>query len=271
MQPNPGAEGPAGDPTCGNGLDDDCDGTTDTGDPDCTGVELDWILVPGGTFDMGSDTGYPDEQPVHAVTIPDLEMTKTEITVEQYRVCVDDGACTALDTGSYCNWDEAGREDYPANCVDWYQAVDFCEWIGTRLPSEAEWEYAARSGGQNIEYPWGNQSPTCQYAVMDDGQNGCGLGGTWPVCSKTDGNTAQGLCDMSGNVWEWAQDWYHDSYTGAPTDGSAWESPAGDVRVVRGGSWSYNIIEYLRAASRLWLDPTFRYHDVGFRCGRTPR
>ena len=107
---------------------------------------------------------------------------------------------------------------------------------------------------------------------MDDGSNnGCGQNRTWSVCSKTAGNTTQGLCDMSGNVWEWAQDWYHDSYTGAPTDGSAWEFPTGDVRVVRGGSWSYNITDYLRASARLWLDPTFRYVDVGFRCERTSR
>ena len=122
------------------------------------------------------------------------------------------------------------------NCLDWQQAVDFCAWAGGRLPSEAEWEYAARSGGpsSSYKYPWGNDAATCTYAVMDDGGYGCGTGRTWSVCSKPAGNTSQGLCDMSGNVWEWVEDWYHGDYTGAPTDGSAWVSP---TRLVPGVSW----------------------------------
>jgi iron(II)-dependent oxidoreductase len=198
-----------------------------------------------------------------------FEMLETEVTVAQYAACVTAGDCTVLDCAeSHCNWIESGYEDHPMNCVNWQQAVDFCEWAGGRLPSEAEWEYAARSGGQNIDYPWGDETATCDYAVMNDGLGGsCGTDRTWAVCSKTAGNTDQGLCDMAGNVWEWVQDWYHSDYAGAPTDGSAWEVPSGIARVDRGGSFVW-WASYQRAANRSYYGPENLYVDVGFRCAR---
>ena len=196
-----------------------------------------WVLIPGGSFNMGSNNGESDEKPVHRVTVRTFEMTKTQVTVEQYKACVDAGACTAPDTGGSCNWGQSDRGKHPINCVDWHQAQAYAKWAGGRLPSEAEWEYAARSGGRDWKYPWGNGNATCERAVMYDGDLGCGRESTWPVCSKPRGNTTHGLCDMAGNVWEWVQDWYHDSYKGAPTDGSAWEKPTGSIRVNRGGSW----------------------------------
>ncbi len=236
--------------------------------------ELEWVQIPGGTFMMGSDAGGPGEQPVHEVTVPSFEMNRTEVTVAQYHECVDDGACTGpTQCDSYYNWGVAGREDHPVNCVDWFQAVDFCSWMGGRLPSEAEWEYAARGGGQHITYPWGDEVATCDYAVMDidethsNGNDGCGEDRTWPVCSKPTGNTAQGLCDMSGNVWEWVQDWHHWSYNGAPSDGSAWETPSGSGRVERGGGF-FNTFYYLRASHRALPNPSERFGGTGFRCAR---
>jgi formylglycine-generating enzyme required for sulfatase activity len=241
-----------------------------------------WILIPGGTFMMGSEEGFPKEQPVHQVHVPTFEMSKTEVTLSQYQSCVDDGACTIPDNLNPCNWDVSGRDDHPVNCMTWHRASSFCQWAGGRLPSEAEWEYAARSGGQDMTYPWGEDLPSCDYVVME---GGCGQQRTWEVCSKTAGNTTQGLCDMAGNVFEWVQDTFQGSYdcdanpdaldceSGglAPTDGSAWESPTNWYRVIRGGAWRYssNDSYYFKTTHRSYDEPTF-YGDLdGFRCARS--
>ena len=229
-----------------------------------------WVLIPGGSFNMGSNNGESDEKPVHRVTVRTFEMTKTQVTVEQYKACVDAGACTAPDTGGSCNWGQSDRGKHPINCVDWHQAQAYAKWAGGRLPSEAEWEYAARSGGRDWKYPWGNGNATCERAVMYDGDLGCGRESTWPVCSKPRGNTTHGLCDMAGNVWEWVQDWYHDSYKGAPTDGSAWEKPTGSNRVLRGGSCN-NGAGCVRAAYRISVVPRYRHFSLGFRLARSVR
>jgi iron(II)-dependent oxidoreductase len=230
---------------------------------------------------MGSDTGNINEQPVHQVTMPDFEIAKTEITVEQYAACVDAGTCTAPGTGQECNWEVSGREDHPVNCVNWDQAGSYCQWAGGRLPSEAEWEYAARSEGLSFTYPWGGAEPTCDYAVMDDGGDGCGIGHTMAVCSKTAGNTAHDLCDMAGNIGEWVQDRFHGSYDCdanpgadgcgaggvAPTDGSAWDSSGSSQRVMRGGSWVSTGFA-MRVFSRTYVYPSAGLDSYGFRCTR---
>jgi iron(II)-dependent oxidoreductase len=245
-------------------LGSDCDDSDDTIWNGCNGLL--WLAIPGGVFDMGS--GASDEQPIHTVNVPSFELLKTEVTAAQYAACVSAGACSTPGTGSSCHWNQAGYENHPINCVQWQQAVDFCEWIGGRLPTEAEFEYAARSGGQAITYPWGDEEATCQYAVMSDGGWGCGTGGGLPVCSKPDGNSDQGVCDLSGNVWEWIQDWYHQSYEGAPTDGSAWVTPATSERSARGGAFDNNAGDQ-RASNREQHDPQAQNnHFLGFRCAR---
>ena len=237
---------------------------------------------------MGTDSGGSWLQPVHQVDVPTFEMNLTEVTVAQYQACVDAGICTEPDQCfSHYNWGVAGREDHPVNCVEWFQAVDFCTWVGCRLPSEAEWEYAARGGGQDITYPWGDDPASCTYAVMNEGGgggvevHGCGENRTWAVCSKPAGNTAQGLCDMAGNVFEWVQDWYHGSYdcdanpdaydcgSGgiAPSDGSAWEIPSSEHRVMRGGAF-YSHAIHLIASFRTYYAPSERSGSIGFRCAR---
>ncbi len=214
-----------------------------------SGVE--WIRIPGGTFMMGEGAQR------HKVTLKAYEMAKTVVTNKQYKACVAAGSCTVADT---CGHPSAG-DDRPQICVDFDQAQQFAKWVGGRLPTEAEWEYAARSAGKDRAYPWGDEAASCANAVVS---GGCGRKATWPVCSKPSGNTEQGLCDMSGNTWQWVQDWYHPTYEGAPTNGSAFESPAGTKRVFRGGSWSSEAND-ARSTTRDRGDPALRICDLSFR------
>jgi formylglycine-generating enzyme required for sulfatase activity len=218
-------------------------------------AKIRWIRIPGGSFMMGAVYLGSNAQP-HHVTVPPFEIAKTEVTRAQYKDCVKQGACSAPG----CGWPvQKGEENLPVVCVDWHQAKAFSEWAGGRLPTEAEWEYAARSAGKNWRYPWGDEDATCERAVIAGCRNASA-----PVCLKPAGNTEQGLCDMSGNVWEWVQDWYHDSYEGAPSDGRAWESPPGVYRVFRGGSWSV-VGTFARPAGRSSFDPNSQDDYLGFR------
>ncbi len=227
---------------------------------------VDWVAIPGGSFYMGTDSGEMDEMPVHQVSINGFQISRSEITVAQYNACVQAGACRAPATNEGCNWNVPGRLDHPVNCVDWQQAESFARWVGGRLPTEAEWEYAARSGGKNDKYPWGSQRVDCSLAVISQDGQGCAVGGTWPVCSKSAGNTAQGVCDMMGNVWEWTQDWYHENYIGAPTDSSAWNVSTSD-RSYRGGSFREGPT-YVRASNRGFNKPSYRFKSLGIRVAR---
>ena len=184
-----------------------------------------------------------------------LEFTKSEITVAQYRACVDWGNCTKPNDKSaseYCNWGYPDRDAHPVNCVDWNQAKSFCEWVGGRLPTEKEWEAEASNKGSR-EYPWGAAEVSCERAIWGDWlrTDGCGKDSTWPVCSKPRGNSVSGLCDMSGNVWEWTS------------------SADYSVRVPRGGSWYDDKSTYLRASNRFRFTPTPRNSNCGLRCVRS--
>lgn len=232
-----------------------------------------WVRLAGGKFMMGAAGAgkiFSNAGPVREVSVRDFEMSRTPVTVAQYAGCVAAGACTEPGTDDFCNWGIKGREDHPVNCVDWRQAAAYAAYAGARLPTEAEWEYAARSGGLERDYPWGNEAPDCSRAVMSSGAHGCGSGGTLPVCSKPAGNTAQGLCDMAGNVWQWVRDGYADSYAGAPADGSALEGE-GFVKVLRGGAFNLGTPEPFRVYYRNGSGSGDRYGYIGFRLARDPR
>ena len=233
-------------------------------------VKIEWVRIPGGTFMMGSDHGESHEKPRRRVQISTFWLARSEVTVEQYKVCVDAGVCSTPKTGSSYNWGKSGRSRHPVNGVDWNQARKFSQWVAGDLPSEAEWEYAARSGEREFKYPWGNEQASCDYAVMDEnGGPGCGQKRTWEVCSKSRGNSAQGVCDLSGNVWEWTLDQYKRSYQGAPTNGSPvcstpTCSQADAWRVFRGGGWLWDIWDP-RAALRHGQSPDAPGVILGFR------
>lgn len=239
---------------------------------------VEWVSIPGGKFTMGTDDGaalFSNAKPIREVTIKTFEMSKTLVTVEQYAECVVKGGCTEPASGGYCNWGKTGRQRHPINCVDWELANQFAKFKGGRLPSESEWEYAATSGGKNQKYPWGNEAASCERAVMyGNGGFGCDSDGTMPVCSKPAGNAkfASGgeLCDAVGNVWQWVQDKYKDSYVNAPIDGSAAEG-ADSLRVMRGGSFSSEDAVRLRADYRNYVDPGHRRVYIGFRLARSSR
>ena len=235
------------------------------------GHPIEWVTINGGKFAMGTvslEQGFENAKPIHEVAIKTFDMSKTNVTVEQYAECVIKGQCTEPAIGTSCNWGVAGRQLHPVNCVTWGQANQYAKFKGARLPSESEWEYAATSGGKNQKYPWGDEEATCDRAVMygADG-NGCGTNGTMPVCSKPAGNTEQDLCDMAGNVWQWVQDKYQNSYKGAPADGSVFEG-TGFNQVIRGGSFISSIARTLRADFRFNIDPGSRSCNVGFRLVR---
>jgi len=224
---------------------------------------IQWVRISSGSFMMGADD-LTDTKPPHQVTVQAFQMAKTLVTNKQYKACVAAGACTpATDYG-----EKFSGDDHPVVGVDWNQAHAFSSWAGGRLPSEAEWEYAARSAGKDWKYPWGDAEATCDKAVINVGGYGCGRNATWPVCSTPAGNTKQGLCDMAGDVWEWVRDWYHDSYKGAPADGSAWEAPAGSGRVYRGGSWGDEAVS-ARSTVRFGYNPDYRGFGMGFRPARS--
>jgi iron(II)-dependent oxidoreductase len=235
---------------------------------------IEWVLIQGGSFMMGSndEDAKNHEKPIHRVAVKDFYMSKTEVTVGQYRKCVDAGVCSKPDDKDWiehCNWGYSDRDDHPINCVDWKQARRFAKWVGGDLPSEAQWEYASRSEGKNIKYPWGNEEATCEYAVMHEDGDACNRWRTWEVCSKIAGNTEQGLCDMSGNVLEWVLDEYHDSYSGAPSNDIGWCSKKGCDshsvdRVLRGAGWDYKA-SFMHSTFRSVTMTISRNHRIGFR------
>ena len=234
------------------------------------GLGPEMVVLPAGTFRMGclsnDDDCYDDEQPVHEVTIPSaFALSAYEVSFAEWDACVSGGGCW----GYRPNDEGWGRGARPVVKVSWKDAQDYVAWLSAetgaryRLPSESEWEYAARAGTET-KYSWGDEIGASRAncygdRCREDWER------TAPVVSF--GPNAWGLYDMHGNVSEWVEDCWNGSYAGAPSDGSAWLRGECSRRVLRGGSWSDDP-RNLRAAYRFRSSAGGRYDDNGFRVAR---
>jgi formylglycine-generating enzyme required for sulfatase activity len=236
------------------------------------------VYVPAKEFIMGSSNAQVDialalcneylggcqqnwfsgEQPQHPVSLDTFYIDKTEVTNAQYRACVKAGACDAPSDTIY--YDDPNYAQHPVVYVSWNDADAYCRWAGKRLPTEAEWEKAAR-GNDWRTYPWG-EGIDCDHAQYGE----CG-GQTVPVGSKPTGASPYGALDMAGNVWEWVSDWYAPDYYSQSPRYNPPGPDSGQERVLRGGSWD-NVPHLLRGANRAWRGPDYRSYSVGFRCVR---
>jgi serine/threonine-protein kinase len=228
--------------------------------------EMTMVYVPKGNFIMGSKDGEDDEIPIHQVDLDPYWIDKYEVSNAQYAECVEAGACASprsfssnKHTSYYGN---PAYDNYPVIYVDWYQAQDYCAWAGGRLPTEAEWEKAAR-GTAGRTYPWGNGNPNCNLANYRISDNNYCVEDTRSVESYEDGASPYGALNMAGNVWEWVGDRYGNYLVGAvrnptgPTDG-IWQ-------IIRGGCWEHSG-STIRGANRGYEKPVNSYYNLGFRC-----
>jgi formylglycine-generating enzyme required for sulfatase activity len=238
------------------------------------GFEL--VDVPGGTFMMGDlfGDGYENEKPVHQVTLSAFKMSQHEITNEQYCAFLnaDPGrnieGLIYLETSRIVRQEDRyvsteGFEKHPVVGVTWYGAKSFCDWMGGRLPTEAQWEYAARAAGDSIKYPWGNEEPDSTKAnfwILSESRIATKPVGSYPP-------NALGLFDMAGNVWEWCHDWYGNYSTQPQVDPDG--PTSGVSRVVRGGAFDNNP-RSVRCGVRGWYLPNGWYVSVGFRVALSP-
>jgi formylglycine-generating enzyme required for sulfatase activity len=235
--------------------------------------------IPGGPFVRGNDQGEKDQRPQATIVVDTFYLDTHEVTNADYRACVQAGKCASH--GPAYRGFSAPKQ--PILGIQWFDARDYCGWRGKRLPTEAEWEKAARGPDGNV-YPWGNERATCARAIIEeDGKKGCGLGqppkwATAEVGSRPPG--AYGLYDMAGNSWEWVADWYSRSYAecGPECSGPNPKGPCGGAddcpgrrhRVVRGGSWWWPWRYAQGAWRRAHLPGNKPYHHFGFRCAMSP-
>ncbi len=227
------------------------------------------VKIPAGAFQRGSAEaqGEDDERPRRAITLAAFSIDRHEVTVAQYQACVRAGACTQPGDDPECNWQHAERAQHPITCVDWGQARTYCEWVGKRLPTEAEWEKAAR-GAAPRAFPWGEAPASCQRAVMTEGEGGCGARRSAEVGSRSPkGDSPHGAQDLAGNVAEWVSDWYAERYYRAAPEKNPVGPASGKFHVYRGGSWQDGA-KALRTSARDHGNPSYRYFDLGFRCAR---
>jgi iron(II)-dependent oxidoreductase len=249
----------------------------------------DMVAVPAGEFLMGCNDAvdsacYTDEKPGRKVHLDSFYIDRHEVTVADFARCVATGRCVEEGIAApgaaggqggavpVCNWKSPGRDRHPINCITWQQAVTYCDWAGKRLPTEAEWEKAAR-GVDGLLYPWGNdiKGAGAGSTSIDGGATpDTGLvftADTHPVESEVANKSPFGMFDALGNTWEWVTDWYAPAYyKGAPVSNP--KGPAGGKRkVAKGGSFHREQVD-VRLSVRLPAEPNARHPEIGFRCAR---
>ena len=254
-------------PRCGDDVKDDgeqCDDGNSADDDGCDGgcdLEPGWAWVPGGTYMMGCSPGDDDcssgrDKPPHEVTVSPFLMMTTEITQEHYQSVIGSNPS-----------DHTGCPTCPVEKIAWQEAKAFCAALGARLPSEAEWEYAARGGTTTRRYCDETVDADCVDSIAwhrENSDTGNGVQ-THPVGEKTP--NAYELYDMLGNVWEWSEDCWHHTYDGAPSEGGVWAGGDCSFRVLRGGSWG-GFASHSRASYRVARPPGSWYQGFGGRCAR---
>lgn len=237
--------------------------------------------IPGGRFVRGSsrtsideDSGrkVKDEFPESVIEVSTFFMDTFEVTFSQYQECVKAGGCKPAKP----NYRGYSRPNQPMLGVNWFHADEYCKWAGKRLPTEAEWEKAAR-GDSGDAYPWGNEPADCFKAIIQEkGKKGCGTGTTWDIGSRP--AYRYGLYDMAGNSWEWVNDWYSESYEKCgsacmgkdpkgPCNGEV-HCPSHTKKVVRGGSWWWDGFYALAFNRRPHYPSNKPFHHFGFRCAK---
>ncbi len=223
----------------------------------------DMVLIPAGYFTMGGDS--VNETPKHRVWVDSFLIDKTEVTNRQYMEFVK---ATGHPKPPYYRDPDFNKPDQPVVGVNYYDALSYAIWAGKRLPTEAEWEKAARGGQEGKEFPWGNESPRgkCNYAPAGDkgadGYENTAIVGMFPTNNF-------GLSDMSGNTWEWCSDFYSSTYYQISDQKNPSGPDSGYTRVLRGGSYLSINPRHLRCSSRLELKPFVQDRYYGFRCAKS--
>ncbi len=218
------------------------------------------VYIPDGEFQMGTwSSESKDEMPMHSVYLDAFWIDLTEVTNGMYEKCILAGMCGARGYPGDLKFSE---ERMPAAGVFWNDALAYCQWVGARLPTEAEWEKAAR-GTRGIIYPWGNV-PTWGYKKWNDHK-----GNIFPVGYIGTDISPYGVLDMGGNVTEWVADWYDSEYYDRSPSRNPTGPSSGEDRVIRGGSWLYDDW-YVASAERSAFPPDLTLGDVGFRCAASP-